>query len=33
MMRRLRSYKTQEDAAHHQCHLDLQLETVQGGAK
>jgi ferredoxin--NADP+ reductase len=28
MMRRLRSYKTQEDEAHHRCHIDLQIESL-----
>jgi ferredoxin--NADP+ reductase len=38
MMSRLRSYKTQEDEAHHKCHLDLEAkalaaEAIAGGAK
>lgn len=33
MMRRLRSYKAQEDAAHHQCHLDIEAKKAAGGAK
>jgi ferredoxin/flavodoxin---NADP+ reductase len=33
MMKRLRSYKDQEDAAHHQCHLDLQALEAAGAAK
>ncbi len=29
MMRRLRAYKSQEDTAHHQCHLDLEAARLR----
>jgi ferredoxin--NADP+ reductase len=32
MMSRLRSYKAQEDEAHHKCHLDLEAAKAAGGA-
>jgi ferredoxin--NADP+ reductase len=32
MMSRLKSYKPQEDEAHHRCHLDLQAAALAGGA-
>jgi ferredoxin/flavodoxin---NADP+ reductase len=32
MMSRLRSYKAQEEEAHHKCHLDLEAEALAGGS-
>jgi ferredoxin--NADP+ reductase len=29
MMRRLRAYKTHEDAAHHQCHLESEADRLR----
>jgi ferredoxin--NADP+ reductase len=33
MMSRLRSYKSQEEEAHHKCHLELGIENLAGGKK